>query len=215
MGNVKIAPSILSADFTRLKDDILEVVDAGCDLLHLDVMDGHFVPNITFGPLLVDAIHRITEVPLDVHLMISDPKFYWKAFRDAGASMISFHREAVEFPEVLIGEMKKGGVRVGLALNPATPPQDIQPFIQSVDFVLVMTVVPGFGGQKFIQEPLEKIKILKDLGVTVEVDGGIKLSNAKLVIEHGVDILVSGSGIFKQPDPGEAVRKFKKLASSS
>lgn len=215
MSAVKIAPSILSADFTQLKDDIQKVVDAGCDLLHLDVMDGHFVPNITFGPLLVDAIHRITDIPLDVHLMISDPKFYWKTFMDVGASMISFHKEAVLLPERLIEDMKKAGVKVGMALNPLTPLNDIKLYLGSLDFVLVMTVDPGFGGQKFMEEPLEKIRTLKEMGITVEVDGGIKLSNAKVVIECGADILVSGTGIFKEPDPGEAVRKLKSLVSSS
>lgn len=211
MNSIRIAPSILSCDFTRLKEEVEKVVDAGCDMIHIDVMDGHFVPNITFGPLLVNAINRITDIPLDVHLMISDPKFYWQSFRDAGASMISFHREAVKSPKDLIDDMKKSEITVGFALNPATPLEDIQPFIQLVDFILVMTVVPGFGGQKFMEEPLKKIKVLKEMGITIEVDGGIKLSNAKKVIEYGADILVSGTGIFGQSDPGEAVRRFKLL----
>ncbi|MDO9574986.1 MAG: ribulose-phosphate 3-epimerase [bacterium] len=214
MGNVKIAPSILSCDFSRLKEEIKKVEEAGCDMLHLDVMDGHFVPNITFGPLLIETIHRITDLPLDVHLMIEDPGFYWKKFKDAGASIISFHKEVVESPNGLIDRMKRENVTVGLALNPGTPLEDILPFVHSVDFVVVMTVDPGFGGQKFIEEPLEKVKILSEMGVTVEVDGGIKVSNAKKVIESGADILVSGSGIFREADPAGAVKAFKALADT-
>ncbi len=213
MGNIKIAPSILSCDFSRLGEEIKKVEEAGCDILHLDVMDGHFVPNITFGPLLVETIHRITNLPLDVHLMIEDPEFYWKKFKDAGTSIISFHKEVVESPNGLIDTMKRENVTVGLALNPGTPLEDILPFVHSVDFVVVMTVDPGFGGQKFIEEPLEKVKILSEMGVTVEVDGGIRVSNAKKVIESGADILVSGSGVFGEPDPAEAVKRFKALAN--
>lgn len=214
MGNIKIAPSILSCDFSRLGEEIKKVEEAGCDILHLDVMDGHFVPNITFGPLLVETIHRITNLPLDVHLMIEDPEFYWKKFKDAGTSIISFHKEVVESPNGLIDTMKRENVTVGLALNPGTPLEDILPFVHSVDFVVVMTVDPGFGGQKFIEEPVEKVKILSEMGVTVEVDGGIKVSNAKKVIESGADILVSGSGIFREPDPAGAVKAFKALADT-
>lgn len=213
MNTIKIAPSILSCDFTRLGKEVETVVDAGCDMLHLDVMDGHFVPNITFGPLLVKALHKITDIPLDVHLMIEDPGFYWKRFGDAGASIISFHRETVKSPEGLIDEMKRENITVGLALNPATPLEDILPYLKLVDFILVMTVVPGFGGQKFMEEPLDKVRRLNEMGVTVEVDGGIKVSNAKKVIESGADILVSGSGVFGEGDPAEAVKRFKALAN--
>jgi len=214
MGNVKIAPSILSCDFSTLGEEIKKVEEAGCDMLHLDVMDGHFVPNITFGPLLVETVHKITAVPLDVHLMIEDPEFYWKKFKDAGASIISFHKEVVESPEKLIDDIKKGDVRVGLALNPGTSLEDILPFVHIVDFVVVMTVVPGFGRQKFMEEPLEKVSRLSKMGVMVEVDGGIKVSNAKKVIESGADILVSGSGIFGERDPALAVKAFKALADT-
>lgn len=211
MGKIKIAPSILSCDFSKLGEEIKKVEEAGCDMLHLDVMDGHFVPNITFGPLLVETVHKITAVPLDVHLMIENPGFYWKKFKNAGASIISFHKEAVESPEKLIDDMKRENVRVGLALNPGTSLEDILPFVHIVDFVVVMTVVPGFGGQKFMEEPLEKVGRLNKMGVTVEVDGGIRVSNAKKVIESGAEILVSGSGIFGEGDPALAVKRFKAL----
>jgi ribulose-phosphate 3-epimerase len=211
MRKIKIAPSILSCDFSKLREEIESVEKAGCDMLHLDVMDGHFVPNITFGPLLVEAVRKITDIPLDVHLMIEEPGFYWRSFRDAGASIISFHKEVVESPEELIDEMKRENITVGLALNPRTSRKHILPFVHIVDFVVIMTVNPGFGGQKFMEKALEKVKRLSEMGVTVEVDGGIKLSNAKKVIDSGADILVSGSGIFGEPDPAKAVRKFKAL----
>ncbi|MCD5383178.1 ribulose-phosphate 3-epimerase [candidate division WOR-3 bacterium] len=209
MVDIKIAPSLLACDFACLKEELKKVESAGCDMFHLDVMDGHFVPNITFGPLLAKTIHRITDIPLDVHLMIEDPGSYWRQFKDAGAEMISFHIEALELPGELIDEMKKANITVGLALNPKTPVDEILPYIKRVDFILVMTVVPGFGGQQFMEEPLKKVRKLKDIGLTVEIDGGIKISNAKRVIESGADILVSGTGIFGEPDPALAIKKLR------
>ena len=211
MKGIKIAPSILACDFSNLGEEIKKVEKAGCDMLHLDVMDGHFVPNITFGPLLVETVHRITNLPLDVHLMIEDPVFYWKRFKAAGASILSFHKETVSSPERLLQEMKRERLTVGLALNPETDLKEIFPYIHLVDFILVMTVSPGFGGQELIEGSLKKVKKLKETGITVEVDGGINLSNAKKVVETGADILVSGTGIFGEKDPGVAVQRFKDL----
>lgn len=172
-------------------------------------MEGHFVPNITFGSILAEAVHRITDVPLDVHLMIEDPQAYWRSFKDAGAEMISFHIEALKLPGRLIDEMRKADITVGLALNPETSLDEVLPYIRMVDFILVMTVVPGFGGQKFMKEPLKKVKKLKSMGITVQIDGGIKISNRKDVIESGADILVSGTGIFGEPDPAFAIKRLR------
>jgi ribulose-phosphate 3-epimerase len=207
----RIAPSIIACDFTRLREEIKRVEDAGCDLIHLDVMDGHFVPNITFGPLIVNALSRITNLPLDVHLMITNPEKYWERFEEAGADFISFHIEIAKNPREIILNMHKKNIKAGVALNPGTPVNKIKKFFDIVDFVLVMTVNPGFSGQDFIQEPVEKIRELKKYNITVEVDGGINENTAPLVIKAGADILVSGTGIFKSKDVKRTIEKMKSL----
>lgn len=209
---LKIAPSLLSADFSKLKQEIKMVEEAGCDILHLDVMDGHFVPNITFGPFIVRAIDKMTEIPLDVHLMITNPEKYSSEFISAGADWLSFHIEAmnsIQDTKKLIESIKERNVKAGIVINPPTPVDEIEPVINLVDFVLVMTVNPGFGEQELIPEPLDKVRRLKKLGVMVEVDGGVKEDNFTEVLSAGADILVSGSGIFKAKNPIEVIRKMK------
>lgn len=209
---LKIAPSLLSADFSKLKQEIKMVEEAGCDILHLDVMDGHFVPNITFGPFIVRAIDKMTEIPLDVHLMITNPEKYSPEFISAGADWLSFHIEAmnsIQDTKKLIESIKERNVKAGIVINPPTPVDEIEPVINLVDFVLVMTVNPGFGEQELIPEPLDKVRRLKKLGVMVEVDGGVKEDNFTEVLSAGADILVSGSGIFKAKNPIEVIRKMK------
>lgn len=206
-----VAPSILSCDFSKLKEEIKMVEEAGADLIHIDVMDGHFVPNITFGPLICEAVNKITDLPLDVHLMIENPEKYYERFIEAGADYISFHIEAVPEPTELLRKIRENGVKAGLTLNPPTPLSKILPYLKEVDFVLVMTVNPGFGGQKMIEDALSKIPELKKYGVIVEVDGGIKKENAEKVVKLGADIIVSGSGIFKHENPPEVIKYIKSL----
>jgi len=206
-----VAPSILSCDFSKLKEEIKMVEEAGADLIHIDVMDGHFVPNITFGPLICEAVNKITDLPLDVHLMIENPEKYYERFIEAGADYISFHIEAVPEPTELLRKIRENGVKAGLTLNPPTPLSKILPYLKEVDFVLVMTVNPGFGGQKMIEDALSKIPELKKYGVIVEVDGGIKKENAEKVVKLGADIIVSGSGIFKHENPSEVIKYIKSL----
>ncbi len=210
-----LAPSLLSANFANLEKEIETVEAAGADLLHVDVMDGHFVPNITIGIPVVEAIYKVTKLPLDVHLMIENPSRYIKDFIKAGASYISFHVEAEKHIHRTLSFAKEEGAKVGLALNPATPLYLIEDVLELLDFVLIMTVNPGFGGQRFLDFTLRKIKKLKslirekELKTLIEVDGGIKLENVKKVLEAGADIIVSGSGIFKNPK--ENTKKFKEI----
>ncbi len=211
----KIAPSLLSANFTKLKDEISNVEAAGADLLHLDVMDGHFVPNLTIGPFIIEAIHECTKLPLDIHLMIEHPEKYIQAFVKAGADMISFHCEAVTAPQRLIKEIKKLGVRAGIALKPNTPISKLYDYVDLPDFVLVMSVDPGFGGQKFIEGTAEKIKELEKyrkvhkLNFEIEVDGGIKESNIAELAKAGANIFVAGSAIFKSPDYKQTLKGMR------
>ncbi|MED3624271.1 ribulose-phosphate 3-epimerase [Neobacillus thermocopriae] len=208
---VKIAPSILSADFSKLGEEILAVEKAGADYIHVDVMDGHFVPNITIGPLIVESIRPITKLPLDVHLMIENPDQYIEAFAKAGADYITVHVEACRHLHRTIQIIKSFGVKAGVVLNPATPVESIQHIIGEVDMVLLMTVNPGFGGQKFIPEVLPKIKKVKELaeskGITIEieVDGGVNPETAKQCIEAGATVLVAGSAIYNQEDYHKAI----------
>ena len=213
---IELAPSLLSCDFSKLENEIrtIESSGAGCDALHLDVMDGHFVPNITFGPVVLKGIRKLTKLPLDVHLMIEHPEKWITQFAEAGADWISFHPEATDDIGKVIKLIKKQGKLAAIALNPDTDLEVVNPYLQELDFVLVMTVHPGFGGQSFLPEPLEKVKILSKKGVKVEVDGGIKLENVERVIEAGAKIIVSGSGIFKTEDPAATVRKFKELTTT-
>ena len=211
---VKIAPSILSADFSCLEREIRRV-ESEADMFHLDVMDGHFVPNITFGPLVVEAVRRITRLPLMVHLMITDPSRYADAFAKAGADWLLFHVEAVPEPSDLIARVRSLGPRPGLVLNPENPPEAVLPWLPLVDLLLVMTVHPGFGAQRLIPETLGKIArirehILKEgLSLPIAVDGGINPETAPLAISAGAEILVAGNAIFGTDDPLEAISLIK------
>jgi ribulose-phosphate 3-epimerase len=212
----KIAPSILSADFSRLGDEVREVEEAGADLIHVDVMDGHFVPNISVGLPVVRALKGVTRLPLDVHLMIEEPERYIEEFVKAGASILSFHLEASKHLHRTIERIRELGVMVGVALNPGTPLGMLEEVVGEVDLVVLMSVDPGFGGQAFIRSSLDKIRRLKDwllrLGlerVLIEVDGGIKLDNIREVAQAGADILVSGSGIFGEKDRKRVIKMMR------
>lgn len=208
---VKIAPSILSADFSKLGEEILAVEKGGADYIHVDVMDGHFVPNITIGPLIVEAIRPITQLPLDVHLMIENPDQYIEAFANAGADYITVHVEACRHLHRTIQSIKSFGVKAGVVLNPATPVDTIQHIIRDIDMVLLMSVNPGFGGQKFIQEVLPKIRQVKELAeqkgvnIEIEIDGGVNPKTAKQCIEAGATVLVAGSAIYNESDYAKAI----------
>ena len=200
---VKISPSILSADFSKLSDEVLNLEKAGADLLHIDVMDGHFVPNITIGPKVIKDLKKHTSLPFDVHLMISPVHRYIKNFAEAGANIITIHPESTNNLIESINEIKKFGKKAGVSLNPETPIEKVMSILGLIDLVLIMSVNPGFGGQKFIKKTLEKVKSLrreidkKKLPVEIEIDGGINFENAKSAKSAGVDILVSGTTIFK------------------
>lgn len=214
---VKIAPSILSADFGRLADEVRLAEEAGVDFIHIDVMDGHFVPNITLGPVVIEAVRRATQLPLDVHLMIASPERYIKDFIQAGADYLTVHVEACVHLHRTVWQIKDLGTKVGVALNPATPIVMVEEILRDVDIVLIMSVNPGFGGQEFISFCMEKIrktkKKIKEVNpsVLLEVDGGIKLENAKEVAKAGADILVMGSAFFKEKDYKEFVKKLRDL----
>jgi len=200
---IKISPSILSADFSKLSSEIFELEKAGADLIHIDVMDGHFVPNITVGPKVIKDLKKHTSLPFDVHLMISPVHKYIKNFAEAGADIITIHPESTDNLIETINEIKKFGKKAGVSLNPKTTIEKVMPVLGLIDLVLIMSVNPGFGGQKFIKETLEKVKLLrkeidqKKLSVEIEIDGGINFDNAKIAKKAGVDILVSGTTIFK------------------
>jgi ribulose-phosphate 3-epimerase len=202
----RIAPSILSADFARLAEETSAVAAAGADLLHVDVMDGHFVPNLTLGPPIVACLDRVTDLPLDVHLMIERPERFIEAFRKAGADWISVHAEACPHLHRAVQQIRETGARAGVALNPATPLAHLDLVLPDLDFVLVMTVNPGFGGQKFIPGCLDKIRALRErigregLSVDIEVDGGIKVDNIADVARAGANVFVAGSAVFESPD---------------
>jgi ribulose-phosphate 3-epimerase len=212
---IKIAPSILSADFSRLGEEIKDVERGGADYIHVDVMDGHFVPNITIGPLIVEAIRPITQLPLDVHLMIENPDQYIPQFAKAGADIITVHVEACPHLHRTVQLIKEQGIKAGVVLNPATPVDTIQHVIDDVDMVVLMTVNPGFGGQKFIKQVLSKIYAVsemaksKGLSIDIEVDGGVNIETAKLCVEAGANVLVAGSAIYKEKDRGQAIRAIR------
>ncbi|GLO65948.1 ribulose-phosphate 3-epimerase [Oceanobacillus kimchii] len=216
----KIAPSILSADFAKLGEEIKEVEDAGADYIHVDVMDGHFVPNITIGPLVVEAIRPITNLPLDVHLMIKNPDAYISAFAEAGASIITVHQEACLHLHRTLQLIRSYGVKPGVVINPATPVETIKPILTEVDLILIMTVNPGFGGQSFIQETTSKIKQLADwrkeykLSYEIEVDGGVNEKTAGICTASGADVLVAGSAIFNKEDRQKAIETLREKARS-
>lgn len=207
----KIAPSILSADFTRLGDELKAVEKAGADYIHIDVMDGHFVPNITIGPMIVEAARRATGLPLDVHLMISNPDQYIEEFRKAGADIISVHVEAVNHLHRSIQLIKSTGAKAAVALNPATPLETIEYVLGDLDMVLLMTVNPGFGGQEFIPRVLPKIERLKEmvdargLATEIQVDGGVNADTIGLVSAAGANVFVAGSAVFKSRDYAETI----------
>ncbi|WP_067730873.1 ribulose-phosphate 3-epimerase [Oceanobacillus damuensis] len=208
----KIAPSILSADFSKLGEEIKDVESGGADYIHVDVMDGHFVPNITIGPLIVEAIKPVTALPLDVHLMIENPDAYIPAFATAGASIITVHQEASRHLHRTIQLIKANGVKAGVVINPATPAELIKPILSEVDLVLIMTVNPGFGGQTFIHETVNKIEQVHvwrkemNLAFEIEVDGGVNTETAKLCTDAGADVLVAGSAVFNQTDRHRAIK---------
>ncbi|GIO06412.1 ribulose-phosphate 3-epimerase [Brevibacillus reuszeri] len=209
---VKIAPSILSADFARLGDEIQDVEKGGADWIHVDVMDGHFVPNITIGPLIVDAIRPVTKLPLDVHLMIEDPDRYIPQFAKSGADWITVHQEACRHLHRSLYLIKEQGVKAGVVLNPATPLATIEHVLTDLDMVLLMTVNPGFGGQKFIHNVVPKIKELRrmlderGLGhVEIEIDGGVNAETARLCTQAGATVLVAGNAVFNQADRAQAI----------
>jgi len=208
---VKIAPSILSADFSRLGDEIKAVEDAGADWIHVDVMDGHFVPNITIGPPVVESIRKVTDLPLDVHLMIENADGYIKSFSEAGADILTVHAEACPHLNRTLQLIREHKVKAGVVLNPATPLSSLEEVLHELDMVLLMTVNPGFGGQSFIPSMLDKISNLSDImsnyedEIELQVDGGVKPDNAGDIKESGASILVAGSAIFNSNDYAEAI----------
>lgn len=219
--SVLIAPSILSADFAALGQAVRATERGGADAIHIDVMDGHFVPNLTVGPPVVQAIKRIAEVPLDVHLMIEEPDNYLSAFAQAGADALSVHVEVLSKLQPTINAIKELGIRAGIALNPSTPVTAIEVVAREVDLVLVMSVNPGFGGQAFIPQSLNKVRatraLLDQVGnpAPITVDGGVNLGNAAALVEAGASVLVAGSAIFGQDDPTEATRALRNASQAS
>ena len=212
---VKIAPSILSADFSKLGDEIKAVEQAGADWIHIDVMDGHFVPNITIGPLVVESVRKITELPLDVHLMIEDADKYIKDFAQAGADILTVHVEACPHLHRTIHHIKEQDVRAGVVLNPSTPLSSLEEVLHEIDMVLLMSVNPGFGGQEFISSLLDKTMNLKEImghyehEFDLEVDGGIKVENAGEIKEVGANVLVAGSAIFNSKNYKKAIQQLR------
>jgi ribulose-phosphate 3-epimerase len=215
---VKIAPSILSADFANLANEIKDVEAGGADYIHVDVMDGHFVPNITLGPMIVEAIRPVTDLPLDVHLMIENPDQYIEAFAEAGADYITVHAEATPHLHRTIQLIKSRGIKAGAVLNPGTPVEMIKHIIEDLDMVLLMTVNPGFGGQSFIQSVVPKIREVNELAqqfnpeLEIEVDGGVTAETAKLCSDAGANVLVAGSAIYNEKDRGQAIAAIRKAA---
>lgn len=215
---IKIAPSILAADFRRLGEEIREVEEAGADYIHIDVMDGRFVPNISVGPFIVEAIRKCTSLPLDVHLMICEPERYIRDFVNAGSDIITMHPEATLHLHRAVYEVKRSGCRAGIALNPSSPLFLIDCIIDDIDLLLIMSVNPGFGGQEFINGMIKKISDARQivekrcLNVEIEVDGGIKIGNAGSVARAGADVLVSGTGIFGTHNYRETIKKMREEA---
>lgn len=218
MKNIIIAPSILSADFTELGMEIKAVVDGGADVIHIDVMDGHFVPNITIGPLVVEAASRVTDKPLDVHLMISNPDDYIEKFVTAGADWLTVHVEACTHLQRTVSRIRDGGLKAGVVLNPATPLQTLDYILEDVDLVMIMSVNPGFGGQSFIPATLDKIRKLRSmidergLDVGIEVDGGVSPKTIGAIAQAGANIFVAGSAIYGCDDYGPVIDELRREA---
>ena len=221
MPSMKIAPSILSADFSRLRDEIQAVQAAGADWLHVDVMDGHFVPNITIGPVVVEWVRKVTSIPVDVHLMITDPDKYAPEFIKAGADWISIHPDTCANPNATLKKLRELGAKTSIAVNPDVPLSQVEGCFGDIDMVLMMTVFPGFGGQAFIPDVLAKITEVKNLiaerklPILIEVDGGIKTDNIARVAQAGGEVIVSGSGIFKTPNYTETIRQMRQAVSQT
>ncbi len=212
MSKIIVSPSILSADFANLERDIKRVENAGADWLHIDVMDGHFVKNITIGVPVVKSIKKVTKLPLDVHLMIENPENYVKAFADAGADIITFHYEAVEDVHKVVELIKSCGVKIGMSIKPKTSPKAILDFLPILDLILVMTVEPGFGGQSFMQDCAEKIPVIKKYAsknLIIQVDGGINAETAKICTELGANSLVAGNYIYNSADINKAILSLR------
>ena len=220
MKSLKIAPSILSADFSRLKDEIQAVEAAGADWLHVDVMDGHFVPNITIGPVVVEWVRKVTKIPIDVHLMITDPDKYAPEFIKAGADWISVHPDTCPNPNATLNKIRDLGAKSSIAVNPDVPLKKVEGCFSDIDMVLMMTVFPGFGGQAFIPDVLPKIEEVRKRidqsrsAILVEVDGGIKTDNIDLVCRAGGEVIVSGSGIFKTPNYTDTIRRMREATAN-
>ena len=218
---IEIVPSILSADFARLADDIARVERAGATILHLDVMDGHFVPNLTIGPPVVESVRRTTRLPLDVHLMIENPERFVAAFVEAGANSVSVHYEACRHLDGTLGLIRKAGALAGVVLNPATPVAVLEDVLEVADYVLLMSVNPGFGGQKLIPYVLDKARQLdrmrreKKLALPIEIDGGVNRQNLADVVRSGCEWIVTGSAIFHTPDPEATVREMREIAAGA
>ena len=219
-GSKKIAPSILSADFAYLADEIAKVTEAGADMIHVDVMDGHFVPNFTIGPPIVKAIRKVTRLPLDVHLMMTNPDDFIHDFIKAGSNYITVHVETCPHLHRTIQSIKEEGVKAGVTLNPATPLSSVEEILGEVDLLLIMSVNPGFGGQEFIPSVLEKLRRARTMidqrgaKVELEIDGGIKVENITVMAQAGADILVSGSAIFQSKDYKDTIQKMRKAIGS-
>jgi len=218
---IKIAPSILSADFSKLPEQVMQAANGGADWIHLDIMDGHFVPNITFGPIVVEGVRKLTELPLDVHLMIENADDYLSAFKEAGANILTVHYEACFHLWRTIDTIHELGIQAGVTLNPATNVTLLDPVLSQVEMVLVMTVEPGFGAQRFIPETLEKVSYLQRVKQTkgfdfhIEVDGGIDAKTAPLVAKAGANVLVAGNAIFRAADAAKAIHDIRKAAEDS
>ncbi|MCA9396953.1 MAG: ribulose-phosphate 3-epimerase [Candidatus Omnitrophica bacterium] len=213
---MKISPSILSADFANLQSDIAKVEAGNCDMLHLDVMDGHFVPNITIGPLVVDAVRKVTQLSLDTHLMIDAPEKYIKEFAEAGSNHITVHYEACPHNlSQVLAEIRSFGCTAGVSIKPGTSENVLMPFLDEIDMILIMSVEPGFGGQKFMPEVLNKIRNLRSVySKDIEIDGGINTQTAAEAVEAGANVLVAGTAIFKSDNPAETVRQLKNAGKS-